>query len=600
MSDTLQHLANIFIDPDTVDEMQNNDLFPEHFIKSLEPPGNYVGAEKLFSEAGKFSKVCVREIPSDYINLLPLSHKPGFTLERLPDSLEEAVLEYAIFRALRTLSGEGHKHSSMLVNVSRFNAVQRQVHDEVYRLLQDLKDTVDAWATSVSWDKSQLLNRVHEVWQKEYAEHVDFQWDEVLRVLKRAIAPVEVRLVNMRGGGLDYTKTSETGMHIIAVGGLALARGLTLEGLAISYVLRNVGAADTLLQMGRWFGYRPGYEHLCRVHATSAMLEDFREVSEAVEELRDDLIRMERMGITPNAFGLKVRESRTGIAITAANKMRAAKPLLMAVDLSARHLQAYELFNDEAINTKHFAAVTSMVESLESNGAERRVKDEGAYVWSGVSVLLIQNLLQQFELPQLEFALASADSSLALDYIADRATGELAFWDVAIPFRRLGSSEQSLQFPLNLEESSTRFCRQRHSGTPKSSDSGVVKITAKNVVADAAPNDLQYGERVGLKDRAEALRMEFPDFSAEKRYLLSRERPLLLIHIFDFQLSEKNPGNKKLKFGSEKPVVTLSLAFPDTAVVPLPREYAISKRLAEIMQKQLDEAQTDEELVDEE
>jgi len=596
---TATPFANIFIDPDTVDEMQNNDLFPEHFIKSLEPPGNYIGAEKLFSEGGGFSKICVREIPNDYNVLLPISHKPGFNLERLPGSLEDAVLEYAIFRALRTLSGEGHKHSSMLVNVSRFNAIQRRVHDEVYLLLQDLKDSVDAWATTVSWDKSKLLIRVHEVWQKEYSAHVGFQWDDVLRVLKRAIAPVEVRLVNMRGGGLDYTKAPETGMHIIAVGGLALARGLTLEGLGISYVLRNVGAADTLLQMGRWFGYRPGYEHLCRIHAASAMLGDFREVSEAVEELRDDLIRMERMGITPNAFGLKVRESRTGIAITAANKMRAAKPLLMAVDLSAKHLQAYEIFNDESINNKNFSAVKSIVELLESNVAEKRVKDDSAYVWSGVSALLVQNLLRQFELPQLEFALGSTESSLALDYIADRATGELAFWDIAIPFRRLGSSEPSLQFPLALEESSARFCRQRHSGALKSEDADVVKITAKNVVADAGPNDLQYGEREGLKEKAKALLEEFPDFSAEKRYLLSRARPLLLIHVFDFNLSDK-AERSKLKFEGGKPVVTISLAFPDTSVVPVPREYAISKRLAEIIQKQLDETQSDEELTDEE
>lgn len=135
----------------------------------------------------------------------------------------------------------------------------------------------------------------------------------------------------MRGGGLDYAKTPESGLHLIAVGGLALSRGLTLEGLAISYVLRNVGAADTLLQMGRWFGYRPGYENLCRIHTTESMLNDFREVSDSVEELRDDLVRMEKMSLAPDQFGLKVRQSSTGISITAANKMQDVDSLVMAL-----------------------------------------------------------------------------------------------------------------------------------------------------------------------------------------------------------------------------------------------------------------------------
>ena len=88
-------------------------------------------------------------------------------------------------------------------------------------------------------------------------------------------------------------------MHVIGSGGLALARGLTLEGLAVSYALRNVGAADTLLQMGRWFGYRPGYENLCRIHAAEGLIDDFEYVSESVEELRTDFQRMVQLGKTP-------------------------------------------------------------------------------------------------------------------------------------------------------------------------------------------------------------------------------------------------------------------------------------------------------------
>lgn len=593
---TATPFANIFIDPDTEDSMLKDDLFPEHFIKSLEPPGNYIGAEKLFSDGGELFEACIREIPDDYLDLLPLSHKSGKPVSELPESLKDAVLEYALFRAIRVLEGESHRHSSMLVNVSRFNAIQRQVHDLIYLLLQDLKAAVDAWASSSSWDSSQLLARLHQTWEKEYGKQCDFNWDDVRGALRRGLASVEVRLVNMQGGGLDYTKAPETGMHVIAVGGLALARGLTLEGLAVSYVLRNVGAADTLLQMGRWFGYRPGYERLCRIHATGEMLGDFREVSDAVEELREDLVRMERMGITPNEFGLKVRQSPTGIAITAANKMRAAKPLLMAVDLSKIHLQAFELFNDRDINADHYAAVMSLVEKLTADWSDNEEPDESARVWKGVGVALVQELLGKFELPQLHFALGYEGRSLTSDYISDRADGELALWDIAIPFRRTG--EAGIPFPFAREEEKNTYCRVRKNGIHKSADPSVVKITAKDVVADAARTDLSYGERKDLPEQFEKLKREYPEFpkfSPEKQYLMARTRPLLLIHILAFGLKETE-NDKKLNFESGKPVVSISLAFPDTGVDPRPREYAVTKRLAQMMERQRQEAESDEEL----
>lgn len=593
---TATPFANIFIDPDTNDEMLKNDLFPEHFIKSLEPPENYIGADKLFSEKGELYDICVRPIPDDYKDLLRLNHKSGDKVKELPQSLKDAVFEYALFRCLRTLAGEGDRHSSMLANVSRFNAIQQQVHDEIYRLLQDLKAAADVWGASSTWERSEILSCLNEVWRKEYEKYSEFTWDEVREVLKQAISSVEVRLVNMRGGGLDYTKAPDLGLHIIAVGGLALSRGLTLEGLAISYVLRNVGAADTLLQMGRWFGYRPGYEKLCRIHATRDMLDHFREVSDSVEELRDDLVRMERMGHTPDQFSLKVRQSPTGIAITAANKMRAAKPLLIALDLSARHLQAYELFNKDDVNGKHLDAVNSLVTILNTNFSDKRVRDESAFVWSGVRVSVVKELLKSFKLPQLEFALGNEERSLALDYISDRSAVELSTWDIAIPFRRKGSFD----FPLAIDGADGVFCRNRHSGFPKSDDPGVVKITEKNVVADAAPNDLKYGEcRVKLGEKIEKLKEDNPKLSPEKACLLARERPLLVIHLFNFKLDDKHGNSKSLEFNEKLPVVTVSLAFPNTNIQPQPREYAISVRMAQLLERQLEEAQSDEDIFDE-
>ncbi len=594
---TATPFANIFIDPDTEDEMLNSDLFPEHFIKSLEPPENYVGAEKLFSEKAEYFESCVREVPPDYIDYLPLKHKSSDLVPELPQSLKDAMYQYVLVRGIRVLDGEGSKHSSMLVNVSRFNAIQKQVHDLLYVLLQDVIAAVAAWGSSSAWASSPIMLKLHSVWLAEFSGQVNYGWDDVRGALRRGLAPVELKLVNMKGGGLDYNKPPASGIHVIAVGGLALARGLTLEGLVVSYVLRNVGAADTLLQMGRWFGYRDGYAKICRIHATEEMLGDFREVSGAVEELRNDLVRMERMKVTPNEFGLKVRQSPTGIAITAANKMRGAKPVVMAVDLSLKHLQAYELFNDFEINEKHFSAVSSLVGVLGSEYIDNKDTDDGALVWKGVGVSVVQEFLLKFELPQLEFAIGNGRRSLVLDYIADRAVGELSHWDVAVPFRRTG--EPKLEFPFGLEQEGRAYCRRRKSGVPKSDDPDVVKITANHVVADSAEFDLPYGEREELKRLLPALEKDFPEASPELLHLMARTRPLLVIHLMDFGLKRPRdtdePG-KTLNFKERSPVVSISLAFPGTKIDASPREYFATKRLTELLERQREELESDEDL----
>src|SRR5450755_2807986 len=82
-------------------------------------------------------------------------------------------------------------------------------------------------------------------------------------------------------------------INVIAVGGFSLSRGLTLEGLMVSYFLRNSMMYDTLMQMGRWFGYRPGYEDLCRVWMPEEAEGWYAHIADSIEELREELRVME-------------------------------------------------------------------------------------------------------------------------------------------------------------------------------------------------------------------------------------------------------------------------------------------------------------------
>ena len=125
---------------------------------------------------------------------------------------------------------------------------------------------------------------------------------------------------------LDYADNQETGLKVIAIGGDKLARGLTLEGLTVSYFLRASRMYDTLMQMGRWFGYRPGYIDLCRLYTTDDLVEWFEHIADASEELREEFDFMAASGATPREYGLKV-QSHPVLMVTSRLKMRTARDL---------------------------------------------------------------------------------------------------------------------------------------------------------------------------------------------------------------------------------------------------------------------------------
>ena len=145
---------------------------------------------------------------------------------------------------------------------------------------------------------------------------------------------------------LDYSRRNyPSGRNVIAVGGMNLSRGLTLEGLTVSYFLRNSVMYDTLMQMGRWFGYRDGYEELCRIYMTSETASWYAHISDASDELRDEFRRMKAAGMSPSDFGLCVRSHPESLIVTARNKMRKGILVTREVSLEGRLVETAMLLN---------------------------------------------------------------------------------------------------------------------------------------------------------------------------------------------------------------------------------------------------------------
>jgi hypothetical protein len=264
---TATPFANIFIDPDERNDISGEDLFPRDFIVSLDPPTNYVGPDRIFGGEERSARI-IRYI-EDNEGHLPIKHKRDHTVSELPASLELAIRSFVLACAIRNVRGQKGEHASMLVNASTFTDVQRQLKNRIQYFLTDVKNAVRVNAALPPNDavRSPEIAQLYRVWREEF-EHTE-SWPIVLTHLHEAAAPIQVVEVNSRSSdSLEYENGGQAGVRTIAVGGYSLSRGLTLEGLTTTYFLRNSMMYDTLMQMGRWFGYREGYEDLCRIWMT--------------------------------------------------------------------------------------------------------------------------------------------------------------------------------------------------------------------------------------------------------------------------------------------------------------------------------------------
>lgn len=419
---TATPFANIFIDPDTTDEMLSDDLFPRDFIHILEPPSNYIGMNRLFpaldpweeETAGGDGSIqfaeTLQEI-DDSEEWLPERHKKDHQPGPLPDSLKDALNWFLLtcaIRDLRAMSGEpgrgGPIHRSMLVNVSRFTNIQDLVAGDLQAELERIQLSVRhhgakradrAEASSLDIAKLRLVFDAH-------GGNSGYEWDDVLAQLHDSIAPVRVQPVNQRTGSsvLDYGAVkAPPGVRVIAVGGNSLSRGITLEGLTVSYFLRNSKAYDTLLQMGRWFGYRDGYQDLCRIWLSAEAESWYRHITMATDELKRDFRRMRIQRATPREFGLRVRTHPDTLIITARNKMTTGKDVVTAVhevSLTGRGIETARVHRRGDLNRDNLERVRFFAEKLLHTYGSPDESREPVFLWRSVDAADVADFVERF------------------------------------------------------------------------------------------------------------------------------------------------------------------------------------------------------------
>lgn len=455
---TATPFANIFIDPASTDEMLGDDLFPRDFIHVLAPPDNYVGMSALFpprdrddeaeSAAGDMQPdEILRTIP-DSEDWLPGGHKIDTEPGPLPDSLRIALRCFLLTCAIRDLQAAdkapgrgGGIHRSMLVNASRFTAVQNRIADALHLELEEIRSAVrlhGALPPEEAARQSPEIAALAEVFTTEFRT-CGQAWPGVLAALHNAIAPVRVQPVNQTTGArsLDYAVTDgPPGVRVIAVGGNSLSRGLTLEGLSTSYFLRNARAYDTLMQMGRWFGYRDGYRKLCRLWLTEEAEGWYRHVTEATAELKSDFLRMKRRKATPREFGLRVRTHPGTLLITARNKMATGRTVdaVWDVSLMGRMIESSTLYSDRRRNEENLDNVDRFLGKIVSVTSSADISPHGgALVWHDIAADIIADFLDSFLVHPLNFDFQGDSIATLLREAFAKGDSRLSRWTVTLP-----------------------------------------------------------------------------------------------------------------------------------------------------------------------
>jgi hypothetical protein len=342
---TATPFANILIHDAAVANEYGDDLFPRSFIINLPAPFNYVGPDVVFgidAAGGEPSDddplPLIRHIDQEVEGWIVQGHKKGFVPrysgeDRIPPSLENAIFSFILVCAARAARNQANAHNSMLVHVSRFRDVHQKVFAQVEEWLTHIKR-----ALKYSIGGEVARTRLRKLWEDDFGptsaeirgrdagrDLRPTTWAEIEKQLATAADKIHVQVVNgdMRDA-IDYEGNAEKGLSLIAIGGDKLSRGLTLEGLSVSYFLRASRMYDSLMQMGRWFGYRPGYVDLCRLYLPPDLEIWFRHVASAAEELRSRLDHMAMIGATPEQYGLRI-QSHEILLVTAPNKMRHAR-----------------------------------------------------------------------------------------------------------------------------------------------------------------------------------------------------------------------------------------------------------------------------------
>ena len=443
---TATPFANVFIDPEAYDG-DLKELFPSNFITCTSIPSNYFGVRQMLSfdsDADDDNGIDVEEARENNPHMLirirdgesafPLKHKKDQAkLLTMNDSLRCAVRQYLLINAIRDLREDTKEtHRTMMVNLSRFT----DAHDHMKKLIDEYVYLVrNAVRVHGKADEAEAnpeiaaLKRDFDV----YFEKCGKTWKEVLNAFEKSNEGVKVLAINQKKKSeLNYYDI-KGGLRVIVIGGLGLARGVTLEGLCVSYLYRSTAFYDTLMQMGRWFGYRPDYGDLCKIWLSGDTIDYYRQIARATEELKDEVARMQDAGLSPVDFGLKVRDSPDALMITSSDKMRSAEAVAWEPSFSFHSVETPRLYRKD--RDKNADAARVLLDNIYGKELSRDSWGTSSrMVFHKVPKQFVADFIRAFTVHKSNYQLCNFDDKEygVAHFIETTTEPKLQEWDVAV------------------------------------------------------------------------------------------------------------------------------------------------------------------------
>jgi Z1 domain len=583
--------ANLFISQEYNEDLTTSvkakqykigeDLFPRDFIINIKAPTNYIGAAKIFGYENANPELTKE--PLDIFREIEDFDPPFFrTINRdnkedlpqyLPVSLEQAIKSFILTCAIRRVRGHENKHNSMLIHV----ALLVKWIDKVAYLVNE---KTKAFKAAIEGEDETLLNSLKELYETDFLQttrnvldNLDYTdirikehtWEEVKNELKNAVLKIDVRSVHGTRSTtnleyhniqeIDYSRY-ENGLSVIAVGGSRLSRGITLEGLSVSYYLRTTRMYDSLMQMGRWFGYRPGYVDLCRLYTTNQIFEWFNHITMATEEMRNDFDEMTATHQRPKDFRLKVRNHHGLLTITSLNKLNFSEDI--EISFSGENPQTYCLLKTKTAIENNFNALKGLIETIGLPPKENRIENKGKIrylFYPNTSIDALCSFIDAFNIEQ-----PSIRNATLTDYIRTQARGnKIKEWSICIvgnsdervfidykgqtPRNERKTNENIATFELKKDsEALTMGCSVRNQQIGRG---GNLYLISKNQID-------QTGDRyIDLINNKDYSKMAYADIKAQRK---TEGKGLLLIYALD----ERGTPN----VSNNIPIVGYSLHFP--------------------------------------
>ena len=579
---TATPFANVFIDPETTEKMENSDLFPEDFISGLPIPSNYIGALQVFNREGLYYNQL------NYIEDAGIEEDDGWSFYYkhkkewdgyLPNSLTDAVYTFYLANAIRDLRGDNDTHRSMLINISRFVKVQKHIKKEIEGIHKRAYTAIKFHLSS-DFDESMkdpILRRVYKDWTRYYS-NCEFEWDDIVGMLYKSIENIQIKVVNSSKGSEKLVYKKDNPIRVIAIGGLALSRGLTLEGLVISYFYRNTFTYDVLMQMGRWFGYRKGYEDLFRIWISKTSAEWYSEIAEATEQLRMDMGVMQELDLKPKDFGIRVRNDSDELKITASNKMRNAADETVVESYFGNCIETPYLIYDSEIqknNTKHTIEWLNNLTTSYKFALDKKKGVGKHHVFYDVNKSEILSLLRSIEVSKYSSDFKTSELRSFLIECTDKSIEK---WNVAI-MDGSKNDDMNLQLTVGGEtiyklvrnyckfESGDKRISLGKSGKMGGPNDGLLGITDMNgKTSDEIIESAKEGYKANYLKIKKVPMPENSTYSSKTWFQFIEDRnPLLIVYFVEVGAKDNNQEKAAQKFRESMggmPVVGFAMGFP--------------------------------------